>query len=163
MYELEGKGVLSGVRESDVRNYEEELRRAAEAERHKAELEMRRHEILSGLERLLEAELGELITAEIESRQLSAETLRSHRSAFAKFREHCSKYDPPLSPLPAEPQIVADFLASESGRGVAHLNRLKAAISHAHSLAGLPSPCDDVLVGAVIRFAKRFHPLPTAE
>src|SRR5262245_22224507 len=160
IFVLDGNGILSGTHDWDeVGRRNEEDRRNAEAA---AELELRRQEILSGIERLLEPELGECIAEEVASRKLSDETLRSHRVSFAKFREHCGRYGPPLSPLPAEPQIVAGFLASESGRGVAHLNKLKAAISHAHWLAGLPSPCDDVLVGAVIRFAKKF-PIPTTD
>jgi hypothetical protein len=55
--------------------------------------------------------------------------------------------------LPAAPETVAAFLASEAGRRVrpSTIGRRVAAIRYAHKLAGFPIPTDDERVRATVR------------
>jgi hypothetical protein len=59
--------------------------------------------------------------------------------------------------LPAAPETVAAFLASEAGRRVrpSTIGRRVAAIRYAHKLAGFPIPTDDERVRATVRGIRR--------
>jgi hypothetical protein len=69
---------------------------------------------------------------------------RAYNSDFVAFRAWCEAKD--LIPLPAWPETVAAFLASEAKRGVkaSTIGRRVAAIRYAHKLAGHepPTNCD---------------------
>lgn len=71
---------------------------------------------------------------------LSPTTRRAYRSALAAFRAWCEREG--LSPLPAAPETVARFLASEADAGlkVATLEQRAAAIRWAHEAAGYEAP-----------------------
>src|SRR5271163_1732765 len=62
-----------------------------------------------------------------------------------------------LCALPADPAVVAAFIAAEVGRGVrcSTLGRRVAGIRYSHKLAGFESPTDDERVKAVVRGARR--------
>jgi site-specific recombinase XerD len=83
-------------------------------------------------------------------------TSRAYRSDFEIFSGWCeSKGALPL--LPACPESVAAFLASEAKRGMkpSTLSRRLAAIRYAHKLAGHPSPTASEAVKATLRGIKR--------
>jgi site-specific recombinase XerD len=62
-----------------------------------------------------------------------------------------------VSELPATPETVAAFLASEVERGIrsSTIGRRVAALRYAHKLAGLPLPTDDERVRATVRGIRR--------
>jgi site-specific recombinase XerD len=82
-------------------------------------------------------------------------TRRAYRSDFEIFRAWCDVRD--ALPLPASPESVAAFLASEAKRGVSPstLSRRLAAILYAHKLAGHASPTASETVKATLRGIKR--------
>jgi hypothetical protein len=155
----EGTGILSGEFET------EEIERRAEAERKLEQAAAERaaevEALLNKLEDSLTASLRDELAEEIADRKLGTKTLAQYRESFLKFKEYCRRYTPPLSHLPAPPQIVAAFLADEIYLGKAHVRHLAKTITRAHSSADLPSPCEDLLVKAVIRRAG--EPFPRAE
>ena len=69
----------------------------------------------------------------------AAATRRAYQKDFARFTAWCDQRH--LPPIPAAPETVAAFLASEAARGIkpASIGRRVAAIRYAHKLAG----CDD--------------------
>jgi site-specific recombinase XerD len=82
-------------------------------------------------------------------------TRRAYQSDFAIFRAWCERQS--TEALPASPETVAAFLASEcaAGRKASTIKRRNASIRYAHRLAGLPSPTDDERVRATLRGARR--------
>jgi integrase len=82
-------------------------------------------------------------------------TRKAYRSDFAIFRAWASARE--ASPIPADPETVAAFLASEAASGVraSTLGRRLAAIRYAHKLAGHPVPSDDERVRATMRGIRR--------
>jgi site-specific recombinase XerD len=67
-------------------------------------------------------------------------TRRAYRADFAIFSRWAKSHN--LSPLPADPDAVAAFLAAEgdAGRRPATITRRLAAIAHVHLLEGHPPP-----------------------
>jgi site-specific recombinase XerD len=81
-------------------------------------------------------------------------TRKAYRSDFARFQAFCAQHR--RSPLPATPQTLAAFLATEAGNAKAStIERRLAAIRYAHKLAGLKSPTDDERVRAIARGIRR--------
>src|SRR5262249_32315775 len=70
---------------------------------------------------------------------------------FSAFQKSCSEWG--LPHLPAPPQAVVLFLAqaSEKKHSAAHITRLRNSIDVVHRATQMPSPCDDVLVRALMR------------
>jgi hypothetical protein len=93
--------------------------------------------------------------ADLARAEKATATKRAYGSDFAIFRAWCA--DQGLSALPADPAVVAAFIAAEAGRGVkcSTLGRRVAGIRYGHRLAGLASPTDDERVKAVMRGARR--------
>jgi hypothetical protein len=147
---FEGTGILSGVHDSDEidRRAEEDRRKEAAAAKLAAEQEAATNRIENALTALLRDELA----AELATHKLSAETLRAYKNDFQRFKNCCAEWKLPC--LPASAQVVAAWLGEECPRGLAHVNRCKAAISAAHRAADLPDPTDDLLVRAVIRMVR---------
>jgi hypothetical protein len=147
----DGTGILSG--EFDT----EEIEKRAEAERKleqaAAEKAAEEEALLNLLEDSLTKSLRNELAEEIADRKLSAKTLAQYRESFLKFKEYCRHWSAPLPHLPASPQVVAAFLASEIHLGKAHVRRLAKIIATAHRSADLPNPCEDLLIQAVIRRA----------
>jgi site-specific recombinase XerD len=85
----------------------------------------------------------------------AAATRRAYGSDYAIFRAWCAERQ--LEPLPAAPETVAGFLASEASRGTraSTIGRRVAAIRYAHKLEGLPAPTDDERVRATLRGIRR--------
>lgn len=83
--------------------------------------------------------------------QLADATRRAYRSDARVFAEWCEERQ--LQPIPATPETVAEFLASQADAGVkpATLRRRIAAIRFAHQAAGLESPTSSMTVTATIR------------
>ena len=66
-------------------------------------------------------------------------TQRVYRRCWRLFQEWCSAHS--MSSLPAPPELVAAFLATQAAQAsVSALAQALAAIAHAHQSAGLPSP-----------------------
>lgn len=85
-------------------------------------------------------------------------TWRAYRSDFATFDRWCRAQDPPVTALPAEPVVVARYLAAWAGtRRPATLARWCSAIAVAHDLAGHPSPTRDEQVRTVLAGIRRTH------
>jgi Phage integrase, N-terminal SAM-like domain len=82
-------------------------------------------------------------------------TRRAYNSDFVAFRAWCEAKD--LIPLPAWPETVAAFLASEAKRGVkaSTIGRRVAAIRYAHKLAGHEPPTNCEAVKATVRGIRR--------
>jgi hypothetical protein len=155
----DGSGILSGVRDSDeiARRAEEERQKDAAAAKLAAEQEAATNRIENTLTALLRDELA----AELAAHKLSAETLRAYKSDFQRFKNCSAEWKLPC--LPASAQVVAAWLGEEGPRGLAHVNRCKAAISAAHRAADLPDPTDDLLVRAVIRMIRQNKSPSTAK
>lgn len=84
----------------------------------------------------------------------SEHTLRSYRSDFTIFERWCLGND--HAPLPATPQVVADFIAADAVRSASStLKRRLAAIRKVHRLFRLPCPVDDEEVAIALRRAMR--------
>ena len=124
---------------------------------------------------VLEASLDEL-KADARSYVRNARTqstLRGYDAAWSRFVAWCSIYD--RSPLPADPAVVAAFLADiaptkreehepevptstgDERVQVGTLGRYLSAIKLRHDAAGHPSPTLDVGVKSVIRGIRRTH------
>jgi hypothetical protein len=144
----DGGGILGGDREEIARYRAERERKEAAAERLAAEQALKEQEIEQVFSQILRAELD----AEIESQKLDAKTLKRYREDFARFRKYCE--DGGLSYLPAGPQVTAMFLSEDCEKGLKHFNRLRAAISCTHRMAGFPDPTEDLLVLAIGRLLK---------
>ena len=144
---IEGTGILSGVHDWDEidRRIAEDKRKAAAAAELAAEQELKEREIEQVLSQTLRTELA----AELESQKLNAKTLKWYREDFARFRKYCEGSGLPC--LPAGPQVTAMFLGEHGKKGLAHVNRLRAAIACTHRTAGFPDPTSDLLVRAVCR------------
>jgi site-specific recombinase XerD len=81
-------------------------------------------------------------------------TRKAYRSDFARFQSFCAQHR--LSPLPAAPQTLAAFIATEAENAKAStIERRLAAIRYAHKLAGLKTPTDDERVKATARGIRR--------
>src|SRR5215470_1437509 len=81
-------------------------------------------------------------------------TRRAYRSDFALFEAWCRAHR--VSALPARPEAVAAFLATQAQRAKAStIARRMAAIRHAHKLSGHASPTDDERVKATARGIRR--------
>lgn len=85
----------------------------------------------------------------------SETTRRVYAADALRFRDWCVSSH--LSPLPAEPQSVALFVASEIQRGInpRTISRRLAAIRHLHREAGLLDPTAAEVVRAVLAGARR--------
>ena len=85
----------------------------------------------------------------------SEATRRAYRSDFELFRFWCEAKRVPA--LPAAPEAVAAFLATEASRGakVATISRRLAAIRYAHKLAGHEPPTNSEAVKATLRGIRR--------
>jgi hypothetical protein len=85
----------------------------------------------------------------------SPATRRAYRSDFEIFQSWCTTRQ--VCPLPALPETVAAFLASEAKRQIkpSTISRRLAAIRYAHKLAGLSSPTTSEAVNATLRGIKR--------
>lgn len=83
-------------------------------------------------------------------------TRRAYRSDFEMFGAWC-RARRNVEPLGTSPDTVAAYLAAQASVGVrpSTLARRLAAISYAHSLAGLPSPAGHTAVRAVMRGIQR--------
>lgn len=146
---LPGTGILSGEYDSDeiAKTREEERKLEAAAAQQRAEQE----ETLNQLEADLTKPLREELAKEIADRKLDADTLARYRETFTRFKAFCQRWGIPH--LPAPPQIVVAFLASEINLGKDHIQDLARTVSRVHKTADLTDPCDDPLVRAVIRLA----------
>ena len=82
-------------------------------------------------------------------------TRRAYRSDFEIFRCWCEAKHVPA--LPAAPEAVSAFLATEATRGakVATISRRLAAIRYAHKLAGHEPPTNSEAVKATLRGIRR--------
>jgi len=88
------------------------------------------------------------VAALVES-SISDNTRRAYQSDLAHF-------DAWGGQLPADPAIVASYLAAHSDTlSVAKLVRRMATISKAHEAKGLPNPCRSEIVRATLRGIKR--------
>lgn len=84
----------------------------------------------------------------------SEHTLRSYRSDFTIFETWCLSND--RAPLPATPQVVADFIAADAVKSASStLKRRLAAVRKVHRLFRLPCPVDDEEVAIALRRAMR--------
>lgn len=102
---------------------------------------------------LLEAELHRASDYARNSR--AASTLEAYASDWRGFVSFCTQRG--LDALPATPESVAAFLASEAERGMSAstIGRRCAAIKWRHKVAGHPSPTDDEKVRAVLSGIRR--------
>jgi hypothetical protein len=158
----EGTGILSGVYDSDEidRQIAEDRRKEAAAAEHAAELE----ELLDRIEKAITVYVGEELQAEFAAQRRTEEARkRVCLGSFLRFKQYCANFSTPLPYLPAAPQAIAAFLATEISRGQAHLNRLCAAIALMHKRVDLPDPTNDPLVRAVVRLAHKDKTLPSAD
>ncbi|WP_264051658.1 site-specific integrase [Methylobacterium flocculans] len=82
-------------------------------------------------------------------------TVRAYRSDAVVFSAWCERYG--FRSLPASPEAVAAFLASEAdaGRAVSTIGRRCAAIRYAHKLAGKADPTDNEEVHALLKGIRR--------
>src|SRR5262245_57149081 len=81
-------------------------------------------------------------------------TRRAYTTDFAIFEAWCSERG--ASALPASPETVAAYLASEAEQSrPSNIGRRVAAIRYAHKLAGLEVPTDDERVKATVRGIRR--------
>src|SRR5262245_59691789 len=107
-----GTGILSGVYDHDqIAREREEERIKEEAD---ADLYASQCDAVWQLETMLEKELADELTAELEERRISPETMKQHQACVKKFRAYCAgHFSLPLPPLPASPSVVAAFIADE--------------------------------------------------
>lgn len=82
-------------------------------------------------------------------------TLKGYKTDFNDFVSWCMSLN--LSPLPAEPETVANYLTTlvENGRKVSTLTRRVSAISQAHQAAGYDSPTHSLIVRSVMAGIRR--------
>jgi site-specific recombinase XerD len=85
----------------------------------------------------------------------AAATRLAYKSDFELFRSWCDTKC--VSALPADPEIVAAFLAAEANRGVktSTIGRRLAAIRYAHKLGGYEPPTNSEAVKATLRGIRR--------
>lgn len=77
-------------------------------------------------------------------------TQRAYRTDWAAFSEWCAIAN--ASTLPADPHVIAAFIADQSEfLRPASLRRRLAAIARAHKVAGLPNPCGSEPVPSTMR------------
>jgi hypothetical protein len=114
------------------------------------------------IEKAITVYVGDELQAEFAARQSEETRKRAHLGAFLRFKQYCTEYSTPLPYLPAAPQAIAAFLATEMAKGQAHLNRLCAAIAVMHKRVDLPDPTNDPLVRAVVRLAHKDKSSPPA-
>ena len=158
-FTLDGTGLLSGEHDTEEldRRIEEDRRKQLEAAQRAEEAE----ETCDGIEKALTPYLRDELAEEFAGRRLSADTIRQYSADFRRFKQCCAKWDLPY--LPAPPAAVAVFMSEEDERGANHLARLKAAISAAHRAADLDDPCEDLLVRAIMRLARKEKNQPPAD
>jgi site-specific recombinase XerD len=104
----------------------------------------------------LPAALGPDLMAAVDlaKAEKAASTRKAYRTDFRLFKAWCEGKG--VSALPASPETVAAFLASESKTAKpSTLGRRAAAIRYAHKLAGLPLPTDAEGVKATMRGIRR--------
>lgn len=78
--------------------------------------------------------------AEYVRQSIPESTKRAYATDWASFSEWCLKHRVPA--LPADPRVVASFLADEAGRlKPASLRRRLASIGKMHKVSGHPNPC----------------------
>jgi site-specific recombinase XerC len=96
-----------------------------------------------------------VVTFAFLAREKASATRRAYRSDMGLFSAWCASRG--LSALPARPEAVAVFLASQAKCGVkaATISRRVAAIRDAHHVEGLESPTDAEQVKAVVRGIRR--------
>jgi integrase len=83
-------------------------------------------------------------------------TRRAHESDWRLFQEWCRAHR--MKPLPAAPETIAAYVASEAGRlKVSSLRRRLATISVAHQAAGFDSPTRTLLVRKTMAGIMRKH------
>ena len=94
---------------------------------------------------------------------ISPATLKAYNSDFNIFCQWCEKQN--MTRLPAQPLIVANFLASEADRGISGstLNRRLAAIRYAHKAKGLVSPTSEPIVTATLKGIRRTQQRPVTK
>ena len=147
-----GTGILSGTHDPDEidRRIEEDRRKASAA----AELAAEREATLDEIEKAITVYVADELQAEFAAQRKTEESRkRAHLGAFLRFKNYCTAYSTLLPYLPAAPQAIAAFLATEIAKGQSHLNRLCAAIAVMHKRVDLPDPTNDPLVRAVVRLA----------
>jgi integrase len=106
----------------------------------------------------LAAEVPELLQ---KARAPATNTAYGH--AFAKWKAWAMNFTEVVV-LPAEPMHVTLFLTSlsKSAMSFAPINTMACAITWAHAMAGLESPCHDILVKEVLNGIKRKLAKPTS-
>jgi site-specific recombinase XerD len=106
----------------------------------------------SNLPTALGADLASAI--DLAKAEKAASTRKAYGTDFRIFKAWCDARDVPA--LPAAPETVAAYLASQAGMSKAStLGRRVAAIRYAHKLAGLPLPTDAEGVKATMRGIRR--------
>jgi len=95
------------------------------------------------------------LALEFARAEKSASTRRAYRSDFEAFRKWCEARN--LSALPAAPNTLAAFIATEAKRGikVSSLERRLCGIRYAHLLAGHSPPNQSEAVKATFRGVRR--------
>jgi site-specific recombinase XerD len=95
------------------------------------------------------------LAAHFASQDKAASTRAAYRADFAAFEAYCRARC--LPSLPASPEAVAGFLATEADRGMSAstVSRRCAAIRYAHKLAGHEPPTNSEKVKATIRGIRR--------
>ena len=108
------------------------------------------------------AELAEEVPELLQQARAPA-TNTAYGLAFEKWKNWAVKFTE-VTVLPAEPMHVALFLTSLSNsvNSFASINTMACAITWAHGMAGLPSPCHDILVKEVLNGTKRKLAKPTS-
>jgi site-specific recombinase XerD len=89
--------------------------------------------------------------------QIAPATLRAYQSDFRIFCAWCDQHQ--LEHVPATPQTLILFLASQASAGVATvtLERRMASIRYIHTLQGLASPTEHAQVKAALNGIRRTH------
>src|SRR6202171_1964102 len=104
----------------------------------------------------LPAALGPDLAAAIDlaKAEKAASTRKAYGTDYRIFKAWCDARG--VSALPAAPETVASYLASQAGTSKAStLGRRAAAIRYAHKLAGLETPTDAEGVKATMRGIRR--------
>jgi hypothetical protein len=128
-------GIFGGDREEIARGVAElERKEAAAAEQaaaaaeYAAELEA----TLDRIEKAITVYVADELQAEFAAQRKTEESRkRAHLGAFLRFKNYCTAYSTLLPYLPAAPQAIAAFLATEIAKGQAHLNK-QAMCRHSH-------------------------------
>jgi len=133
---------------AEIKRAEEQAARDAEWE---AAVQRRAQEIDALCDRL-DAAMEPYLREHLDVENAQARITPAARKDFEAFKAYCAKYDPALPHLPARPQAVAAFIASQLDRG--NSKRLAKNISTVHRAVGFPDVTQDVLVQAVLRASK---------